>query len=464
MLVQKKIEATHTLPGSIAIPTVVRDPAAESLKLILQIERDARRAKTIAELGLLIANETRRAIGARQVFMLSGAALHLRVEAVSSLSSIERHAPTISWIQNEAAALLAGTRGGGTALGTLKTDTLADGAGHVFPFPEAAAQIVAAPDGRLLGAVVGVRERPFSDQEAMLLQRLAETFGHAWDALERPKKRLRKPGRKVWLSIWICLATGLLGIVPIRLTALAPSEVAPRMPAVIAAPIDGAIDIVEIEPNQSIKTGDILFRYQDTQSRGALDVASREVAVAEARVRQVMQMAFVDASAKRELAVTQSELRLKRAEHMFAAEVHERTIVRAPRDGVAVFADKRELIGRPVSTGQKVMEIADPLQTHFRLNVLADDALVLKVGAQVRIFMDSDPLNPLSATLVRAMPMARVNESGVLSFRAEAELERGGTMPPLGHRGTAQISGDKVSLAFFLLRRPISTVRQRFGL
>ena len=298
----------------------------------------------------------------------------------------------------------------------------------------------------------------------MLLQRLGETYGHAWDALSRPKRRWTasiRPARAVTLA---ALAVVALGFVPIPLTALAPAEIAPRNPAVVTAPIDGAIESIDVEPNQAVRAGDPLFRYQDTQLRGALDVAAREVAVAEARLRQVTQMAFIDPSAKRDMAVARSELKLKRTEHAFAAEMHERSTVRALRDGVAVFADKRELIGRPVSTGARVMEIADPSQTLFRLNVLADDALVLKEGARVRVFMDSDPLNPAMARLIRAAPMPRMSEAGVLVFRADAQLETAGTMPPLGHRGTAQIVGERVSLAFFLLRRPIAAIRQRFGL
>jgi hypothetical protein len=443
---------------------VQNDQANAGLKLILQIERDARRAKTIPELRFLIANETRRIIGSRQVFLLQPYGGTYRVTAISSLTNVDRQSPLVQWIEKRATQIALSKKLTTTLMLNLKADTNSlDEAAKIFPFPEASITRIANQKDQELGLLIATRETPFSENDGVLQQRLSETFGHAWDALGGLKKtlsaRLRSP--MIWASSAVMI--GCIGFLPIPMTALAPAEVAPLEPMIIAAPIDGSIDQVLVNPNKAVKEGDVLFRYVDTQAKGALDVAEREVAVAEAKLRQASQMAFVDPAAKRELAIARTELRLKKAEQAFAADVFERTTVRAPKDGLAVFADKRELIGRPVTAGMRVMELADPNKTLFKLQVPADDALVLTVGAKVRIFMDADPLNPVIAKVTRAAPMARPNEGGGLSFRTEAVLTDESSMPPLGHRGTAQISGEKVSLAFYLLRRPLAAFRQRIG-
>jgi HlyD family secretion protein/Biotin-lipoyl like len=445
---------------------------ALGLQLLMQIERDARRAKTVTELQFLMANETRRSIGARQIFVFHIVNGQPETVTVSSLSAVERHTPVISWIEGRAKALLARAEGlvplhgnltASPAAQTGAKDIVQDPA-RIFPFAESLIARINTPDGRPLGAIMAVRETVFGDAEAMVLQRLCETCGHAWAALGGAKPslivRLKRPLPWLVLAGALCLA----GLLPVPLTALAPAEVVALEPAIIAAPIDGAIEQILVEPNQMVTAGDVLFRYADAQAKGTLDVATREVAVAEAKLRQASQLAFVDPAAKRELAVARSELKLKRAEQVYASDLFERTIMRAPRSGVAVFADKRELVGRPVSIGQRVMELADPTRTQFRVHVPVDDAVVLKDGAHVRIFMDADPLNPLVAHITRAAPMVRQSESGSLVFRAEAALDPSGIMPPLGHRGTAQISGEKVALAFYLFRRPIAVLRQRTGL
>jgi hypothetical protein len=59
----------------------------------------------------------------------------------------------------------------------------------------------------------------------------------------------------------------------------------------------------------------------------------------------------------------------------------------------------------------------------------------------------------------------RPTESGSLAFRVDADMA-GSARERLriGHRGTAQIFGETVSLGFYLLRRPLSAFRQKFGL
>lgn len=453
---------TFTLAPAIAAPRVVgdADAALAGLQTILQIERDARRAKTVAALQFLIANETRRAIGARQIFVLAGSA-RAQVAAVSSLSSVERQSPVILWLEGQARTLMATAQGHAPVQAVLEPT---EGVGDVFPFRQALCVPIITPSGTRLGVAMAVRETAFADPEAMMLQRLAETYGHAWGALTGHRETWRQGRSKAWVAAATVAGLAALGMVPVPMTALAPIEVVPRSAVVVSATLDGAIEQVVVDPNRPVKAGDVLFRYLDAQARGALDVANREVGVAEARMRQVSQLAFVDPSAKRDLAVVQNELRLKRAERDYAADQFERTVVRAPSDGVAVFADKRELLGRPVTTGQRIMEIADPDHTQFRLQVPADDALVLNAASRVRVFMDSDPLNPLQARIVRASPMARASDGGALTFRTDAELANAGAMPPLGHRGTAQISGNTVSLAFYLFRRPLAALRQRTGL
>jgi HlyD family secretion protein/Biotin-lipoyl like len=445
------------------------EPANAGLQFILQIERDARRAPTIPELRFLIANETRRVVGARQVFLLQPEGKKYHVTAISSLTGVDRQSPLVQWIEKRCTELVLNGQIQSFPMHNLKagqnSGTQAiDDAAKVFPFPQALITRIVDRQDQEIAILVSVRETGFSESDCLLQKRLSETYAHAWAALGGLKKaftsRLRSP------IIWAAMigVTGCIGLLPVPMSALAPAEVSPLEPIIIAAPIDGSIDQVLVEPNRMVKAGDTLFRYVDTQAKGALDVADREVAVAEAKLRQASQMAFVDPSAKRELAISRTELRLKKAEQAFAAEIFERTIVRAPKEGIAVFADKRELIGRPVNTGQRIMELADPARTLFKLQVPADDALVLGIGAKVRVFMDADPLNPIAAKVTRAAPMAKPGESGNLTFRTEAMLVGGAIMPPLGHRGTAQISGEQVTLAFYLFRRPIAALRQRTGL
>jgi multidrug resistance efflux pump len=462
---QAQQAATVTIQPKMSVtpPRAPTDSVAASLQLLLQIERDIRRATTTEELGFCIVNELRKAVGARQCYILDVRDRKMVLQAVSSLSAIDRSAPLVRWIEGRLKALQTGRPFPGALRLNIKDGEKFDDAMNAFPFPEGMITALKGLDGRDRAWVLSVRETPFLEGDGMLQQRLTDTCSHAWNALEGRKRAMRFVLRKPIIAASLIALSALLMTLPVPMTALAPAEVVPMDPAVISAPMDGSVEKVMVDPNQSVKVGDILFQYVDTQTRGALEIAERDVSVAEARLKQATQMAFVDPLAKRDLAVARSELHLKKAEFTYARDMHERTVVRAPRDGITVFADKRDWMGRPVQTGQRIMEIADPAKTQFRLQIPADDALIANAGAKVRIFMDSDPLSPLSAELIQAAPLAKPTDSGAIAFRAEARLPGEAAMPPLGHRGTAQITGDNVSLGFYLFRRPLAALRQKTG-
>lgn len=255
------------------------------------------------------------------------------------------------------------------------------------------------------------------------------------------------------------------GFVPVSMTALAPVEVSPQKALVVTAPVDGVIENILVEPNAVVMKDQPLVRMADTVLKNRLEIAEREVSVAEAKIKKASQLAFVDIRGRHELGVAQAELQLRHAERDYARQLLERSVIKAERDGVAFFTDPKELIGRPVVVGERLMELADPQRLEFRIDLPVADSIVLNDGVRVKVFLDSDPLNPVEARLLRADFQARPRENQQLAFRLIAERAATDTRPlRLGVRGTAQIYGNHVSLAFYLFRRPISAARQWFGL
>lgn len=81
----------------------------------------------------------------------------------------------------------------------------------------------------------------------------------------------------------------------------------------------------------------------------------------------------------------------------------------------------------------------------------------------MRIYLDSDPLNPLDGVLERATYHATPMPGGGLAFVLYAKLPKG-EAPRIGYRGTAQVFGDDVTLVYYVMRRPLTALRQMVGL
>jgi hypothetical protein len=80
------------------------------------------------------------------------------------------------------------------------------------------------------------------------------------------------------------------------------------------------------------------------------------------------------------------------------------------------------------------------------------------------MFLDADPLSSIPARAVSIGYQAEPNTTQQLVYRVDAEIDGDHPGLRIGARGTAQLQGQMVPLAFYLLRRPISALRQYFGL
>ena len=139
--------------------------------------------------------------------------------------------------------------------------------------------------------------------------------------------------------------------------------------------------------------------------------------------------------------------------------------VRAHKAGVVLFESREKWKGRPVSTGERVMKIADPSQVRFGIDLAVEDSIILSGNAPVKVFLDADPLNPINGRVTTTSYAAELSEREQLVFPLRAEAIDGATdQLRIGLKGTAQLYGERVPLWFYLFRKPLSFLRQYFGL
>lgn len=432
---------------------------------LLQFEADIRRQSTLAELQFHLANEMRRVLRFRQAFVLdvptAGAPV---VRTVSSLATVEGESALIQWAQATVAGLQADA-GLSKVIGfdaKAYADVGAGAADMAYPF--AFLMWLPLPDreGAVRAGVLLADAQPWRQADQVIAERLGSTYAHAWFALAPHRARWSPKAHRRWLIGAAVLAVGALAV-PVRLSALAPVEVVPAQPAVLASPIQGVIDKVLVAPNTPVKAGDAVISFEDTRLRNEQALAEQRLAVARARSLRSSQAAFGSPDASHEVAINKAELDLAQVEFQYATDVLQRTRLAAPMAGVVVYSDRRDLEGRPVEIGQQLVQIADPKQVEFHIELPARDSIVLGDTAEVTVYLDSSPLHPIPAQLVRASYQARPTADKVLAFTLTAQPEPGGTPLRIGSRGTAQVYGERVPLVYKIVRRPLAALRQWAG-
>jgi hypothetical protein len=88
--------------------------------------------------------------------------------------------------------------------------------------------------------------------------------------------------------------------------------------------------------------------------------------VAEARLKKAGQLAFDDMRGRHKLGLAMVEHALKTAELNFSREMFDRATVKASRTGIAIFSDRQELIGKPVTLGELSCRSPIQLTTKWR--------------------------------------------------------------------------------------------------
>jgi len=442
------------------------------IETLLVLEAQVRDAANLRELKYLIANETQKLIPAGQVFLhakgkngKSG-----KLEMASSISQIDRNSPVVRWLEAELeTSRKRASEVGGQTTNALKFAMRASGApGKPYPFRQVLqVPLISSAKEVQFGTLTLLNDSEFSQSDVAMAERLAGTYAHALSAFGRGSSFV-----SAFLGWRTGLAVLLLGLmaafIPVPLTVLAPVEVVARNPVVVAAPLNGVVRVVEVSPGDHVSKGDRLFSYVRTDLESETDVARQQVMVATARYNKAAQEAFGSGSGKRELAVSKAEMALSKAQYDHAAAKLAQADVAAVSSGIVLFKDHDEWTGRPVSTGERIMRIADPGEVMLKIELATGDATGFEEGAPVKVFLDADPLNARSARLVSYNYEASMTDRETLAYELQASIEMERDAPVndrwvIGQRGTAQIAGEDVKLGFFLLRKPISAIRQFIG-
>jgi hypothetical protein len=431
------------------------------LKLLLQISKRTRDASRFEEIGFLAVNETKQIISYRQ------AALWIQnkgVLSVSGLPSPDPGAPYVQWLTS--------------LFRSLKDEKVCRVIGP-SAFPGLVAETwkewlplhaVIAPvfffGKRPAGYLLLAKDTPWEENEIILFNELCSIYAHGFKAftagrsLRSDLSALFKK-RVFWIGTILFLI--LLLFIPVRLSVQAQAEVAPKDPFIVRSPMDGNIDSFLIRPNQPVRDGQILFTFDRSNLKTRMDVAAQSYEVAAEEYRQVAQMAVEDEKARNVVESRRGKMKEKETELSYSRHLFGRIEVKSPRAGIAVFADPNDWIGRNVSVGERIITIADPSKVEMLIYLPVSDAIQIEPGGVVTLYLTSDPQKPREGRLSYISYKPEITPSGIAAYRLKADFIEGETLPRVGLTGVAKIYGPRVTVAYYIFRRPLTAFRQWLG-
>jgi HlyD family secretion protein/Biotin-lipoyl like len=445
-----------------------------------EVERLARQAPTNAALAFSMANDAWGLLGYRQALVLRKSAGRWGVLAISGLVDAGETTPYQNWLRRVAAHLdqtersrqttpadanAAENSAEDTALNSLKP-------GHLPPelaqewsqwWPEDVVYaFLQARGGGVNGLAFYLFDSPMQATRTASLNRLAEVWLHAWAMLSGPARTRWLPGTRTRLIVAAVLLAALL--IPVRQSVLAPAEIISLESVVLASPVEGVVREVLVRPNQAVAADQPLVALDDTTLRNRREVLLKSVGSVQAELLATRQKSFDSLQSRGEIAPLSGRVEERRAELAYIDEQLGRMVVPSPKAGITVFGDPNDWRGRPVAAGERVMLIANPAKLGVLVHVPVADAIALKPGAPVRLFLHVAPLAPLDGEVIETGYQAMPSPDNVASYRIRASLDAGSDGSRIGLKGTAKLYGARVALGYWLLRRPLAAAREWAGL
>ncbi|MCH7840848.1 MAG: HlyD family efflux transporter periplasmic adaptor subunit, partial [Planctomycetes bacterium] len=303
--------------------------------------------------------------------------------------------------------------------------------------------------------------------DVALLEARGVAYGVAWRGVVRPPNVLvRTLESNKWRKIAVAaiLFVAALGLIRVPLRIVAPCEVAPRDPVVVAAPLNGVIDEIPVWPGRSVEVGDLLAIYDKRVATEELKVARQQVEIIKSDLQRSRVQAFDSPAERSRIKLLENRLEQEKTRLGIAQYRVDKLEVRAPVRGTLMFADPHEWRGRPVQVGERLMMIVDPERTKLRIWLPGHDNINFDRDKPLTVILDSDPSSSRTARLSFVANHSQMNPDGVTCFRAEAEWIQGPSNIKMGLQGTAILFGERVSLGYWLLRRPLAALRRFIGI
>lgn len=445
----------------------------ENISKLLQLEHNCRNCESIKELYYQIVNETRNLVNYSQGVLLtidfSG---KYKVVGISDIPVVDSTSPYVQWIENIIIDLNNNEKSKDIFVVDTKTDLKQIDLNSMHEFSPSNILFIplkSIKENREINYILLLfKEEGWLEKDILILKHLSSSLAYFLFAMRSTgiSQILRKISFKnKYLKISIFLLI-ILMFLPVKLSVLAPLEVEAKNPYVVTSPLNAVIEEVKVFPNDKIEKEQLLVKFDDVDFNNNYLVAKRTLDVANAQLHTVKQSSFFDATQKSQISQLESQVKLKEAELNFAQEQLGKTKIYAKEDGIAIINNPNDWKGKPVTTGERVFLIAKPQSIELKIMLPVSEAIFLEENALVKAFFDNDPTNSWSGKVKYISYKPELTEQNVLSYKITADfddIKENGYVPSIGLRGTAKIYSKKVTLFFYLFRKPITAVRQWIG-
>lgn len=312
----------------------------------------------------------------------------------------------------------------------------------------------------LIGGAWVEREKTLGEMEKAVLEDASDALANKIQFFSHKKKNIfssilaTSRYKKALLGLFLIFC-----LWPVRFSVTANAEIVAEDAFVVSVPYNGLIADVWVKPNQMVNKGDKLFSLDKTQLESEYALASQELLTAREKLSKTERESFIDPEKRYDINSLKGFIKQKSLELDYAKKRLDKSDITASKDGIALFSDTNDLIGKPLSVGDRVMVVADPEKTELLVKIPAESMIKLNSDVPVKFFLNTSPLKSHKGYIQNISYQAVIGADNQLTYNARITIKDKSAVERIGLMGTAKLYGNRTLMIFNILKRPLSGLR-----
>ncbi|HYF98094.1 MAG TPA: HlyD family efflux transporter periplasmic adaptor subunit, partial [Coxiellaceae bacterium] len=400
----------------------------KNLSMLLSLMSELHKINNLNDYGFFAVNETLLVMPYQTaLFWQKHPTSYIKLRNMSGVSQVDQNSLTALWFKNIIHYCQLKKM---NMLRALNKEEFSEHIQQTWP-EHLSSQVLWAPlhnkNGKVEAGLIYVRRQVWSENDIKRYAWVHQAYQYSWRCLYQPSRW------RVWLEHYyekrrrpIIIAAGIAAIViplfPVSNTVLAPAEIVAHKPAVITSPFQGVIKKVYVRSNQTVNKGEILFSLDDTLLKNESQLAEGRLRTMQAQLKEAVQKGFIDPKSRAEINILSAKVKENDLQLQYNNALLKKVKVRAPKNGIVLYDESHDWTGQPVSTGQKVMTIAQPSQVEMEIWLPVSDAIQFKEGTEVKLFPEGQPFKVIHGTVIYESYSAELSPKKVLAYRLIASI------------------------------------------
>jgi len=324
--------------------------------------------------------------------------------------------------------------------------------------------------GRAVGAITLERaDKVFGQTDVAFCEDVACLLAPLLELKRRSQRSLAQVALDAWCESAARIAgsaragTRLAGLAIVAVTAAmfvpvsyhvsAPARLESSIQRVVAAPIDGFLEQVNVRPGDRVRANDVIAELSQRDLQA--EHAKRQSELAQQENLYGAAMARAD---RTQLVIHHAKVAEAQAQLALVDNNVQRARIRAPFDGVVIKGDLSQSLGAPVQRGEVLMTLAPDERFRVIIEVDERDVAHLQPGLPGRLAVAATPGETHQFRVSRILPVA-VAGDGRNYFEVEAAFDSASNILRPGMRGFAKIAAGERSLLWIATHRAFEWLR-----